>query len=425
MRRRLWWDLVDSDMFQSACLDRPPLIRLSSREVPLPLNCNDSDLTDSAIRSRPIEEPTEMSMNIFRATLFRMLNHDYFQREADSSSSEHEGSADDVARDRSWKRENAYKNVVALDEKVLNLMAGLPWYFQLDDEGRPPRLPEPLGERLVWQQYILRTCVNTQRVRMYRQFLHPRTGMAWENCVSAVQDSMLAYRSLPLQITQSSRQKFLPQAYQVFSVAVTAVALLLVEGSLPIPDVYQQIRNMAKDLGMLERQGCRVPIAIHGRRVLRKMLELCEARATTMTSTSPEEAQTLVPDISIILGGERVTRAYMNRLQEPSPPEGAAVCAIPSQAIGAVLETWEPDEVAYQEANPPRAGHEQSSDVGSLTRADFRPDQTTESWHLLDGVGPEAMEGDLDPALFVQDASLMGLLNWDMTGLLMLDPSEL
>lgn len=406
-------------MFQSACLDRPPLIRLSFPGVPLPLNCNDSDLDHDLVQPRPISEATEMSMNIFRAQLFRILNRDYFKRETDiDRRNEDEPSS---SSDPHSSRGASYEDVVALDKQVLDLVDNLPWYLQLDLDGGPPRLAEPLGERIMWQQYILRTCINTQRIRMYRQFLHPRVGKAWDNCVSAAQDMMNVYGSLRTQMSLTSHQKFLPQAYQVFSVAVTVVAMLLVEGSLPIQDVYQQVRDMTKDLGMLERQGCHVPIAMRGTRVLGKMLDLCEARSTMATSTSPEEAQVLVPDIAIILGGERVTRAYVNRLQDAAATDN----------IGA--------DVTLKSLGPPGScvghGHVEANscpkdNTNRPIYGDNHADATAfesssvEAWNSVDDIGNLPMEGNVDPALFTDDVSLMGLLNWDMTGLLVLDPSE-
>lgn len=332
-----------------------------------------------------------MSMNIFRARLFQILNLHFFANDDKDTSS-------------GTDPRPSYQCILSLDSQILDLMSKLPWYFQLDQDGRPPLLPEPLDERLTWQHHILRTCISTQRIRMYRQHLHPRTGSAWSNCISAAQDSLVIYRSLRSNTTQTSRHKFLPQAYQIFSVAVTVVALLLVEGSLPIPDVYQQVWDMASDLGMLERQGGQVPVATHGRQVLEKMLALCEARATSRSSTSPEEAQSLVPDIAIILGGEPTARNYMSRLHYPP------------------ISQAEPTD---------GAGHEESRAPGN---ADARPEQT-KRWDEIHGeagagagLSPQlshlafsdgSLHMDLDPDLFIEER--MGLLNWDMTGLLMLD----
>ena len=444
MRHRAWWDLVDSDMFQAICLDRPPLIRLSNLGVPLPLNCNDSDLTDKSVRPRPIEEPTVMSMNIFRARAFQLLNRNFFQREAELDNPREEG-AD--GHDPDHTRDSAYENVAALDRQMLDLMADLPWYFQLDADGCPPRLAEPLGERITWQHHILRTCISTQRIRMHRRFLRrPRTGTntSWQSCVSAAADSMLVYRALRTtgRGTPAWRQKFAPQAYQVFSVAVTVAALLLVEGSLPIPDVRRRLGEMVADLEVLEREGCRVPIAAHGRRVLVKMLVFCEARgaAAGATPVSPEEARGLVPDIAIILGGERNTRAYMDRLQN-APARGRTRAGEtgqrqPDRGASAVMD----EETDVQPGNEEGTGTLRTDDPGAERAGLAAWDQvhdassgpglvTPESSHLTGGAfaaGPAPEPHNVDPELFFgHDAVLpTELLSWDMTGLLMLDSSE-
>ena len=46
-------------------------------EVPIPLNCDDCGLTDSTIYPRPLEEPTVMTMHVFRARLFKTINQLY------------------------------------------------------------------------------------------------------------------------------------------------------------------------------------------------------------------------------------------------------------------------------------------------------------------------------------------------------------
>ncbi|KAI9896884.1 hypothetical protein N3K66_007906 [Trichothecium roseum] len=449
MRHRAWWDLVDSDMFQAICLDRPPLIRLSSPGVPLPLNCNDADLTDKCVRPRPIEEPTVMSMNIFRARAFQLLNRNFFHREAELDNTREDGTDgydSDHRRDRS--RDSAYENVVALDKQMLDLMADLPWYFQLDADGSPPRLAEPLGERITWQHHILRTCISTQRIRMHRRFLRrpPRTGTgtSWQSCVSAAADSMLVYRALrTARDTPTWRQKFAPQAYQVFSVAVTVAALLLVEGSLPISDVRRRLGDMVADLEVLEREGYLVPIAAHGRRVLGKMLGLCEARRAGAggTPVSPEEARGLVPDIAIILGGERNTRAYVDRLQNSPPVGRTAAGATGRRQPDRGTSTATEEEMDVQPENgqgtvtartrDPGAKREGVAEWDEAHDAGFGPGLVTpESSHLTGGTfaaGPAPVPGNVvDPELFfAHDAGVpTEILSWDMTGLLMLDSSD-
>ncbi|KAF7560973.1 hypothetical protein G7046_g3185 [Stylonectria norvegica] len=382
LRHRIWWDLVDSDMFQTICLDRQPMIRLHHPGVPLPLNCRDHDITETSISPRPIDEPTEMSMNIFRAQIFQMLNRHFCAGNGDNLGS--------------------YEAVRALDAEIMDLVSKLPWYFQLDDDGRPPRMAEPLCEILTWQNHILRTCVSTQRIRMFRPYLSARVEDAWHNCVKAAEDALVVYRTLRKDRAPTSRQKFFAPAYQVFSVAVTIAALLLVEGSLPIPNVYQQIKDMAMDLKMLEDQGCPVPVATHGRQVLLKMLALCDSRA--IIPASPEDAQQLVPHIAVILGGEDTTRAYMGRLNSQAQMNTPTTTISPTQQPPAVVEAEQEEEEEMGVCRP-----EQQDAVEDM--AGYSPQSLMDpQWGLL---------GDLDPDMFLDDIDRpLGLLNWDMTGLL-------
>uniref|UniRef100_A0A0B7JZC1 Uncharacterized protein n=1 Tax=Bionectria ochroleuca TaxID=29856 RepID=A0A0B7JZC1_BIOOC len=373
MRHRLWWDLVDADMFQTICLDREPLVRLKDPGVPLPLNCDDHDMTVTSIHPKPLDVPTVMSMNIYRAQVFRILNRHWCATHGDCLQS--------------------IEGIRRLDSEIVELVTQLPWYFQLDEDGNPPRLSEALREILTWQHHILRTCVSTQRIRMYRPFLASRVENAWENVVKAAEDALAVYRTLRLDGTTTSRQKFSTQAYQVFSVAVTVAALLLVEGSLPIPDAYNLIKDMAMDLRLLENQGCLVPVATHGHQVLLKMLTFFDRRWAD--PVSPEDAKRLVPDISTILGGESTTRAYMDRLSSQAQQR------TPTRTISAVGQ-----QIAAGDVEEIRAVNNESGNQAEET-----------------GITPESLMdtscgGMIDPEFFMENIRPLGLLDWDMTGLL-------
>ena len=364
--------------FQTACLDRPPLIRLQFPGVPLPLNCNDLDITETSVRARPTEEPTVMSMNIYRAQVFQIWNKHFVDSYGDG------------------RDESLYDRVRRTDGEIVDLMKKLPWYFQVLGD-RPTQLPESLREILTWQHHILRTCISTQRIRMYRPFLSTRAGDSWDICVQAAADALVVYRTLREEVALTSRQKLLPQAYQNFSVAVTVGALLLVEGWLPIPNVYEQLKNMTMDLGLLDSQECQIPLAMRGRKVLIKMLSLLELR--TVRPTSPEDARSLVHDISVILGGERTTRAYMSRLADKSGPNQAqtpASATLPTDEATLEFRDHDVDNTSsYQE----RVNIEAT--LSSLLDA---------SWDELQS------QSDVMP---MGGTSRLGLLNWDMTGLLL------
>ncbi|KAK5034542.1 hypothetical protein LTS07_003463 [Exophiala sideris] len=280
MRHRLWWDLVDSDT--------PPLIQVHLSEVPFPLNCNDVDLGEDFARPHSLDEPTAMSMNIYRARVFQLINKAL------------------VSDPSSFK---SYKFIVDLDRELLGVMDGLPWYFQLDADRKAKLFPGAY-DFLPWQNHILRTCVSTQRIRMYRPFLADHTNNSFDKCLLAVEDALTVYKTLRDDEAVASQPKFYAQAYQIFSVAVTLAALLLVERIIPqAAQLRVDIQAMATDLGVLEDQASPVPVAVNGRSVLLRMIKLFEQGA----SCSPEDTERLVPDLSTILGGESSTRAYLGR----------------------------------------------------------------------------------------------------------------
>jgi len=215
----------------------------------------------------------------------------------------------------------SYDSIVELDQQLLEVMDKLPWYFQLEENGMVKQFPATY-DFLAWQNHILRTYVSTQRVRMYRPFLTDHKSNAFQNCIKAVEDALAVYRSLRATKPLNSQQKYFPQAYQIFSVAVTLATLLLVERSIPNPGQARiDVETMAADLGLLEAQACPVPVAVNGRKVLLKVLALFEQGE----SCSPEDAERLVPDISTILGGENSTRAYLGRRALPGSTEPMTV----------------------------------------------------------------------------------------------------
>jgi hypothetical protein len=304
-------------------------------------------------------------MNIFRAKIFQLLN-------------QHLCSCDEPHL-------RTYERVRDLDMDILQVMNSIPLYFQLDGNREPPGVCAGY-EFLTWQNHILRTCVSTQRIRMYRPFLSTKESEPWSRCAGAAEDALAVYRTLRKDLSPASRQKFFAQAYQVFSVAVTVASLLLVEGSLPIPNASQQIEDMTSDLKMLNEQECPVPIATHGRLVLLKMLSMCKEGGVS----SPVEAQRLVPDISTILGGDQVTIEYMDRLATqrnmsqpaPSPP-------VRQSQLGGQSDTVDENLV----------------ETGGLFLGSIMDDL------------PEEIRLDFDADTF-PEVPMSGLLNWDMTGFL-------
>ncbi|KFX86748.1 hypothetical protein V490_08882 [Pseudogymnoascus sp. VKM F-3557] len=288
MRHRAWWDLCDSDTFQSMCLNRPPLIQARLSKVPFPLNCNDLDITETSILARPIDQPTEMSMHYFRAKVFKILNRLYL---------------DDSAHVLS------YDFVSGIDAEIMAVVDEFPWYMKIED-GSCANLPPSL-EFILWQFHILHTCICTQRIRMYRSFLHPRIGDSWPKCTRAAEDSFIVYRNIRDRAGDefTKSQKFLGQAYQVFSVAVAIAALLIVERSAQNPNLRSDIEMAIVDLGTLDSSETTVSLASDGRKVLIRMLAIYDQRG----AASPAESEDLVTGISTVFGGEQTARSYLRR----------------------------------------------------------------------------------------------------------------
>lgn len=280
----------DADRFQSICLSRPPLIQARLSKVPIPLNCNDIDITETTIHPRPMDQPTQMSQNVFRARVFKVFNKLY---------------VDDGAHVLS------YDFVKSIDAEISAVIDDFPWYFKIENGvANSINLPPDL-DFVSWQFHILYTCICTQRMRMYRAFLHPRVGDSWIQCVNAAEESFTVYRSIRdregAEFTKS--QKFLAQAYQIFSVAVAIAALLIVEGSVSSSSLRGEIEMAILDLGALNTRDLTISLASEGVKVLTRMLIIHDQRG----ASSPEESEELVSGISTVFGGKQSARSYLRR----------------------------------------------------------------------------------------------------------------
>lgn len=317
-----------------------------------------------------------MSMNIYRARIFQIINKVL------------------VSDPSQFKSGDA---VIDLDRQLLEVMEKLPWYFQLEADGKAKQFPTSY-DFLIWQHHILRTCVSTQRIRMYRPFLADHNGIAWSNCLSAVEDAMAVYRTLRANKSLGMQQKFFPQAYQIFSVAVTMVTILLVERSMPHFSRFKlDIETMTADLGLVDAQACPVPVAVNGRKVLLKMLALLEQ------GCSPEDAERLVPDISTIIGGENTTRAYLGRRgTQETPGQGTF------QEVAGQQNQQEPITESRGDEPNPLSGSAIST-FGSVL-----PNPADDT-SLLSYPEPSDFNFDFDEFQLSDSYDLFG---WDMTGLL-------
>lgn len=330
-----------------------------------------------------------MMLNIFRARFFKLMNSHICYGHPNGS--------------------NSYEAIRKLDDEVLNITRSYPWFFQLDQEGRPPPLPHPMGEIITWQNHIIRTCISTQRIRMYRPFISHRIGDSWAKCTEAAEDAMAVYRTLRRNKSSTSLQKFLPQAYQVFSVAVTVTALLLVEGSLPIPNVWQQIRNMADDLKILEDEGAVSPVASRGRQVLTKMLSLVDMGNNG--APVPELTDDLVSDIGFIFGGEEAAQTYLHRMASRNPRHSGRDTSVPSTVSEQKATPTSMNNSPYPHSGFQNlAGHHGVEDASIVEHsAGYMVGQPQQQHHLTNVYQMDLM---------MDDMVLQNMLNFDMTAML-------
>ncbi|WEW62004.1 hypothetical protein PRK78_007504 [Emydomyces testavorans] len=265
---------------------RTPLIHTPPSRVPFPSHCNDVDVTETTVDPKPLDEPTDMSANIFRAEIF-IIFRKLFENDAELLSS--------------------YEHVKSIDDQIEHLMASFPWYLQINANRECAMLPEHL-EFIAWQHHLLHSCICMQRIRMNRPFIHTRTGQSWDVCAKAANEVLSVYHCLRNRNVEEFRksQKFLIQGYQIFSAAVALAAFLLVERSFPADNIRKDIEVVISDLGYTDTQ---IPTAADGTKILISMLEMHDRRELH----EPVEPETLVSEISSVFGGELTTRKYLKR----------------------------------------------------------------------------------------------------------------
>lgn len=273
-------------------MDRPTLIQCRFSSVPFPANCNDADITDTGVSPHPIDEPTEMSLSIFRARFHKVFNKLFM---------------DDGSLVLS------YEHVRRVDGEITALLADLPWFARVDPDALEGEACNPATalkgplECVAWQVYLLHTCICTNRMRMYRPFLHPPQGDALRECAAAAESAFLTYRAL----RSSNSHKFFAPAYQIFLVGTALAAFLIVErGTTSATRLRRDVEMAIDDLAPLDTAETRVSLASNGRKVLRRMLAIHDQHEGAL---SPEEPEELVQAISDVFGGELQARRYLSR----------------------------------------------------------------------------------------------------------------
>lgn len=227
----------------------------------------------------------------------------------------------------------SYAFVAEIDAEITEMMNDFPWYMQQEPEELLQRLSPGFVSTLTWMRHILHSCICVQRVRMYRPFLKPLVGDAWEKCVDASTSVLSIYKSLrsPNVARFQRSQKMHVQAYQVFSAAIAMATFLLVEMPSNAEILRADIELVIDDLhshsaSVDENRG--VALIIDGSKVIRRILSLYDARCRhalrdasmqdarsgNSTNTQPEEPPTaLVPAIFSVFGGETSAHRYLER----------------------------------------------------------------------------------------------------------------
>jgi hypothetical protein len=196
----------------------------------------------------------------------------------------------------------------------------------------------------------------------------------------------------------------------VFSVAVTVTALLLVEGSLPIANVWQQIRNMADDLKILEDEGCVSPVASRGRQVLTKMLSLADL--VNSGAPVPEVTDDLVSGIGFIFGGEEAAQTYLQRLASRNQRHSGRDTSVPSTVSERKATPASVNSSSYSHPGLQNlAGHHGVSDASIMERsAEYMVGQPHQQQHHPTNV--------YQMDLMMDDLVLQNMLNFDMTAMM-------
>lgn len=281
MRRRLWWELCVCDTFQSLCFGRVPLIQTKPNSVPLPANCNDDGVRETSKDPSPMNVPTDMSANIVKAELFRILRFLF---------------TDDSAYANSWEF------VHALDRQLGDFLQRLPWYFSDRQFCQAERLDQ-LPAFAVWQHALIHSTVRMQRFKMLRPFLgtHPEASAI---CNVVAREILDGFKYIHSRSELQGNPKLHISAYQWYSIAVQLAAYLLVEPSPP-EGLRADVEMVIKEL---EVNPFRLPVTSDSHKILRKMLQMHDRGSQT---TQVQEA--IATEIAPYFGGEGSTRRYLRR----------------------------------------------------------------------------------------------------------------
>lgn len=306
MRHRLWWEICSSDIFQSLCLDRQPLIQAHNSRVPLPRNCNDEDMTATEIFPIPMQEPTRMSVHVIRAKLIKTFSKLFDHKTHNMS----------------------YDEITAIDAEVLAIIDQAPWYMSssVDSSVKSTSLPNAF-DYLQWQHHIIHNFVCVQRIRMYRPFLRTENRNAcWSKCVDAVESAFLVYHAIRRKGPTSfqNSEKMLVQSYQIFSSAISTALFLLVERPTLCSQILSDIEVVMQDLKHLAGGSRFIPMAKDGTAALAMILDAYQTMFSQSSMSYGISWEThakttlskLVQEVYSVMGGKMKTQAYLDHSME-------------------------------------------------------------------------------------------------------------
>lgn len=297
--------------------------------VPFPLNCDDTDLTDQSVFSRPMGEPTVMSTHIFRARLFKAISRLYFDNGSLLSS---------------------YEFVSNVDREILAIMDDLPWYCQLSTNADLP----PSFHFLPWQHHVMHNSICIQRIRMYRPFLRSHFEECYPKCINAAESAFAVYHSIRAnpKLFQSAPRRA-SQSYQLVCSAISIAVFLLVERPPLAAKFCSDLEIVLSDLKSLADEYKSLAVAVDGTTTLAKILDIYHQRERN----NPADTISLIPEIYTIMGGKARTKTYLDRCAIPyivngsnphgpqqllsTPPNASSPSRPPAAASGFTASTSE------------------------------------------------------------------------------------
>ena len=268
------------------CLGRSPMIQCHASKVPIPLNCNDVDMDKvTGLRPRPEDQPTQFSIRVWAARICKLFNRLFI----------------DDGNLLSW-----FEHVKHVDDDLLVLLEDLPWYCKAQD-GKYPNLPAGF-EYIMWQHHVLHAYVCTQRIRMFRTFIHLRTEDVWTICIQCAESCLSVSRHMRNVWGEGFRRspKFAVLGWQIVAVAAATAAFVIIETGESNGMLRKDLEMAISDLEALDSKAVSVPIASDVREALQKV-PTSHTQQGSSTNTQPNE---FVSPIHSLVGGESAARAY-------------------------------------------------------------------------------------------------------------------